>query len=33
MTFCIGFMMAGFMPRKRALHDVIAETLVVYKNR
>lgn len=32
-TLCIGFAMAGFMPRKRALHDVIAETLVVYKNR
>jgi len=25
----VGFMMAGFTPRKQALHDMIAGTLVV----
>ena len=29
MTLCIGFMMAGFTERKRALHDIIAGTLVM----
>lgn len=29
----IGFMMAGFTNRKQALHDMIAETLVVTKRR
>jgi len=28
-TFCIGFMMAGLTERKRALHDMLASTLVV----
>ncbi len=28
-TLCIGYMMAGWTPQKRALHDMIAETLVV----
>jgi len=31
LTLCIGYMMAGFTERKRALHDMIASTLVVYK--
>ncbi len=29
--FCIGFMMAGFTRKKQALHDMLAETLVVMK--
>jgi len=29
LTFCIGYMMAGWTSQKRALHDMIAETLVV----
>jgi len=29
MTLCIGYIMAGFTPRKQALHDMIAGTLVV----
>ncbi len=29
LTFYIGFMMAGFTARKRALHDMVASTLVV----
>ena len=29
LTLCIGFMMAGWTAQKRALHDMIAETLVV----
>jgi uncharacterized RDD family membrane protein YckC len=28
-TLCIGYMMAGWTSQKRALHDMIAETLVV----
>ena len=28
-TFLIGFLMAGFTPRKQALHDLMAGTLVV----
>jgi uncharacterized RDD family membrane protein YckC len=28
-TLCIGFLMAGFTSQKRALHDYVAETLVV----
>lgn len=30
MIMLIGFIMAGFMPKKQALHDLIAETLVVH---
>ncbi len=29
LTVCIGYIMAGFTPRKQALHDMIAGTLVV----
>jgi uncharacterized RDD family membrane protein YckC len=29
LTLCIGFIMAGFTDRKRALHDMISDTLVV----
>jgi uncharacterized RDD family membrane protein YckC len=29
--FCIGFMMAGWTQRKQALHDMLADTLVVRK--
>jgi len=29
LTLCIGYMMAGWTAQKRALHDMIAETLVV----
>jgi uncharacterized RDD family membrane protein YckC len=29
MTLCVGFLMVGFNRRKRALHDVIADTFVV----
>jgi uncharacterized RDD family membrane protein YckC len=29
LTLCIGYLMAGFTDRKRALHDMIANTLVV----
>ena len=32
-TLCIGFIMAGFTDRKRALHDMIAETLVMKEQR
>jgi uncharacterized RDD family membrane protein YckC len=31
-TIMIGFMMAGFTERKRALHDIIGGTLVVMKS-
>ena len=31
LTLCIGFMMAGFTERKRALHDMIASTYVINK--
>jgi uncharacterized RDD family membrane protein YckC len=31
LTFCIGFMMAGWTQRKQALHDMLADTLVVRK--
>lgn len=31
-TLLFGYIMAAFMPRKRALHDMIAGTLVLYKN-
>lgn len=31
LTLCIGFMMAGFTERKRALHDMMCDTLVVDK--
>lgn len=31
-TLYIGYMMAGFTQRKQALHDMIAGTVVVYKN-
>ncbi len=31
LTFYIGFMMAGWTQRKQALHDIIADTLVVRK--
>jgi len=31
LTLCIGFMMAGWTERKQALHDLIADTLVVRK--
>jgi len=27
--FAIGYLMAGFTARKRALHDVLADTLVI----
>ena len=33
LTFCIGFMMAGWTTRKQALHDLMAETLVVRLRR
>ncbi len=29
-TFFVGFLMTGFSPRKQALHDKIAKTVVVY---
>ncbi len=32
-TLCIGFIMAGFTERKRALHDMIAGTLVMKDQR
>jgi uncharacterized RDD family membrane protein YckC len=32
-TLCIGYVMAGFDARKQALHDRIAGTLVVYRDR
>lgn len=28
---CIGYIMAGFHPQKRSLHDIVAGTYVVYK--
>lgn len=31
LIFCIGFMMAGWTARKQALHDMMADTLVVRK--
>jgi uncharacterized RDD family membrane protein YckC len=31
LIFCIGFMMAGWTERKQALHDMLADTLVVRK--
>lgn len=31
MTCTIGFLMAAFTDRKRALHDIIADTVVIYK--
>jgi len=31
LTLCIGFMMAGWTQRKQALHDMLADTLVVRK--
>lgn len=31
LTFCIGFIIAGFTQQKQALHDIIARTLVVNK--
>ncbi|WP_158601786.1 RDD family protein [Solilutibacter pythonis] len=31
LTLCIGFIMAAFTPEKKALHDVMAKTLVVDK--
>lgn len=31
LTLCIGFLMAGFTERKRALHDMLCDTLVVDK--
>jgi uncharacterized RDD family membrane protein YckC len=31
LTLCLGFIMAGFTDRKRALHDMLANTLVVDK--
>ena len=32
LTFCIGYMMAGFTQQKQALHDIIAGCLVVNKD-
>jgi uncharacterized RDD family membrane protein YckC len=31
LILCIGYMMAGWTPRKQALHDMLADTLVVRK--
>ena len=31
MTFCIGFMLAGFTEKKQALHDLVAGCLVINK--
>jgi uncharacterized RDD family membrane protein YckC len=31
MTCSIGFLMAAFTDRKRALHDMLADTVVLYK--
>ncbi len=31
MILCIGYIMAGFTDKKQALHDMIANTLVVNK--
>jgi uncharacterized RDD family membrane protein YckC len=31
LTFCIGYMMAGWTEKKQALHDKIAGTLVIYE--
>lgn len=31
--FCIGYIMVGFTEKKQGLHDMIVNTLVVYKNR
>jgi len=33
LIFCIGFIMIGFTDQKQGLHDMIASTRVVYKNR
>jgi uncharacterized RDD family membrane protein YckC len=30
-TFCIGYLIAAFDPEKRALHDHICRTRVIYK--
>jgi uncharacterized RDD family membrane protein YckC len=32
LILCIGYIMAGFTKKKQALHDIIAETLVVNKD-
>ena len=32
MTLCIGYLMIAFSDRKRALHDMVAGTVVVYKD-
>lgn len=32
-TLAIGYIMAGFHPQKRALHDVLADTYVIYDKR
>jgi uncharacterized RDD family membrane protein YckC len=31
LTFCIGYIIAGFSQQKQALHDMLAKTLVVNK--
>lgn len=33
LILCIGFIMAGFTKKKQALHDIIAETLVINKSK
>jgi len=33
LVLCIGFIMIGFTEHNRGLHDIIVNTLVVYKNR
>jgi len=33
LTFLIGYLMAAFTEKKQALHDMIAGTLVIYKNQ
>jgi len=33
LIFCIGFLMAAFTSRKQALHDLMAETLVMRKDK
>jgi uncharacterized RDD family membrane protein YckC len=33
LILCIGFIMIGFTDQKQGLHDMIASTRVVYKNR
>jgi uncharacterized RDD family membrane protein YckC len=32
-TLCVGFIMAGFTVKKQALHDLVAGTLVVMRDR